>query len=216
MVDRVRYRDGDGVTHELTVADFLSLPLFERVQGVMERKYQFYRGARELSADDALAALRLAQVKPSGPLAVHSQDDSHTLGACDGVLISVWRRNFCVDVVERLGRFRTQLNPFVGTLHIAEASACLPRSEERSAMLRVFAERGSGSPPVALVLVGGGFGVSALRGVATAVFAMRPEVPKRIFAEVTEAIPWLTEHMGRADLNDRLREAAASARRVVA
>lgn len=217
MVDRIEYMSSDGEQHELTVAEFLALPLFERMQGVVERRFRFYAGERALAPDDALVELRMAQPRSTsaGPLQVRSQDDDHTLGSCDGVLISVWRNRFSVDVVERLGHFRKELYPFLGTLHIAEASTHLPASAEREAMARVFSERTASSPPVALVLVGGGFGVSALRGVATAVFAMRPDVPKRIFAEVTDAIPWLTDQMGRPELNDRLREAVANGRRVV-
>lgn len=55
--DRVVLKTGGGTRH-LTVSDFLTVPLVERVRALLEKRVEFYQHETRLDTNEALRALR--------------------------------------------------------------------------------------------------------------------------------------------------------------
>jgi hypothetical protein len=67
-LSRVVVQDGGGHTTSLSVADFLALPLDQRVRHVLEQQLQFYDEAgQRLSTADGLRFLRAAREPDAVP-----------------------------------------------------------------------------------------------------------------------------------------------------
>lgn len=67
LVDRI-VLEQDGRSREISLAEFLELPLNVRVRHLIERKVTFFKDGLELNAQRVLAKLREANVKaPRSP-----------------------------------------------------------------------------------------------------------------------------------------------------
>ena len=64
--DRVVMDGPDGVPVVYSLAEFLALPLNERIDRVMKRNVTFFRGNVQIDRADALRSLRTWSIPPKG------------------------------------------------------------------------------------------------------------------------------------------------------
>ena len=131
----------------------------------------------------------------AGMLEVVRASPTCAFGAFQGVLIANWRTEVRLSDVKGVVALRNRMmaHDFLGAVHIAEPGLPLPTEECRTEA-RVGLESRKGNPsPVALAILGTGFGASAIRSVGTAIFALRSGMPTRIFSSSEDAARWLCE-----------------------
>jgi hypothetical protein len=123
------------------------------------------------------------------------------------VVIAVWLGPMTVEsipVIEQGCRVRGETHPEgVSTIHIlVPGGSGLPTSEARSELGRIAREYGPQSPMNGVVIPGGGFWASAMRGVVTALSLLSPRNKLRMFATLRELASWLPplheQHTGTA------------------
>lgn len=106
-----------------------------------------------------------------------------------------WRAQILRQEMNAVIKLRDELRTtaaFRGAIHIAEPGLQAPEESLRQAAMRALEARGHQPAPIALVVLGGGFGASAIRSVCTGVFALRG-APTRLFANVDEAAEWMSD-----------------------
>jgi len=134
-----------------------------------------------------------SMIPPSVEIA--SASPSHAFGSESGVLIASWRDEITMEQVQNLLKYRNGmlLHHFVGAIHMGEEGLKLPPADVRAASRAGVEARGDARPGIALIIFGGGFGASAARSVATAIFTFRAGPPTRIFSDVKSAAMWMVE-----------------------
>ena len=122
-------------------------------------------------------------------------------GAFQGVLVANWRTEVRLADVKGVVALRNRMmaHDFLGAVHIAEPGLPLPSEECRTQARAGLESRKGNASPVALVILGTGFGASAIRSVGTAIFALRSGMATRIFSSSEDAGRWLCE-----ELDDRV------------
>jgi hypothetical protein len=83
---------------------------------------------------------------------------------------------------------------FAGAIHIAEPHLQVPEEAIRQTARRALEARRQQEAAIAFVVLGVGFGASAIRSVGTAVFALR-RAPTRLFADTDTAVKWMVEEV---------------------
>ncbi len=115
-----------------------------------------------------------------------------------GTLILVnWRTEVRHDDVKAVLDLRNEMisnAAFSGAVHVGEAGLPVPGESIRQFAQRGIEARRENRSAIALVILGEGFGASAIRSVGTAVFALRG-APTRLFANTNEAATWMVEEM---------------------
>lgn len=158
--------------------------------------------------------MTVSMIPPSVEIAGESADCA--FGSESGVLIASWRGDVGMESVQALVAYRNEMlkDRFVGAIHMAEESVRLPPAEIRAAARAGVESRGDVRHGIALIIFGSGFGASAIRSVATAIFTLRAGPPTRIFADVKSAALWLSERVEPGALDaGRLVSACESIRR---
>jgi hypothetical protein len=119
------------------------------------------------------------------------------LASFGGLVLVNWRSEVIRDDVEAVIALRKSMladNTFVGSIQIAEPGLPVPDEALRETARRAMKARQENQSAIALVILGEGFGASAIRSVGTAVFALRG-APTRLFASSDEAATWMVEKM---------------------
>ena len=132
---------------------------------------------------------------------VYSEDTAYVIAVAGRYLVQVVRQQLNVTGVGLLRRALTDLTnvyPTFGYLAVVEpeASLLLPPDvrDGVQAMVKRFSSRFAGA---AVVFEKTGFQATALRSVVTAInFASRATHPNKVFADLREAISWLTPLTG--------------------
>jgi hypothetical protein len=151
---------------------------------------------------------------PHGNLAIIKAAPTCVLASFEGVLIANWRTEVIAEDVTAAISERNRMltaGTFRGFIHVAEPGLPVPDEALRQTARRAIEARQSNKSPIALVIVGEGFGASAIRSVGTAVFALRG-APTRLFASTDEAASWLVEKIDTRDQLHALQEACRNVR----
>jgi hypothetical protein len=151
-------------------------------------------------------------------LDIASTGPSHAFGSESGVLIACWRGEIEMEHVQNLLKYRDEMRKrhFVGAIHMGEEGLKLPPADVRAAGRAGVEARGDLKPGIALVIFGGGFGASAIRSVATAIFTLRAGPPTRIFSDSKSAALWMAERAAPLHLDAGRLVAACEAIRLAA
>jgi hypothetical protein len=131
---------------------------------------------------------------PPATLHIASAEVDHAFGSLGSALIVSWRTHIALDAVKSLVEYRDGLGiarRLSAAIHIAEENVVLPNAEARAAAERGVTDSAYRAPVCALVVLGTGFGASAVRSIGTAIFALRRGPPTRMFADVNAGAEWL-------------------------
>lgn len=155
---------------------------------------------------------------PLGKLEIVKASHNCVLASFQGVVIANWRTVVVSDdVIASISERNRMLTAgtFRGFIHIAEPGLPVPDEALRQTARRAIEDRLRNKSPIALVIIGEGFGASAIRSVGTAVFALRG-APTRLFATTDEAASWLVDKMQARDELPALQEACREVRALAA
>lgn len=136
-------------------------------------------------------------VRTSDPLEVLSASPKFALARFGTLILVNWRTEVTHEDVKTVLDLRNGMiasAAFSGAVHIAEAGLPVPGDSLRQFARRGIEARRENRSAIALVILGEGFGASAIRSVGTAVFSLRG-APTRLFASTAEAATWMVEEM---------------------
>jgi len=137
-------------------------------------------------------------------------DDLRVCDATGQYVLATWRRVMVViwkgvATAEGIERSRQVMDVWArrhkeGVMVLVVMPAALPRppsEEARAAMLRATQGAKANLKGIAMVYGGSGFVLAAIRGVTAARSLIdRSRIPTRIFANVAEAAPWISQCVG--------------------
>jgi hypothetical protein len=147
--------------------------------------------------------------RPANTLEVVRASTTCALGRFGGLMLINWRTQVTHADIAAVVTLRDELlktDSFSGAIHIAEASLPVPEEAVRRAAQRALETGREKAAAIAFVVLGVGFGASAIRSVGTAVFALR-RAPTRLFADTDTAVKWIVEEVGAHDDAQALAEA---------
>lgn len=136
-------------------------------------------------------------LRTSDPLEVVSASSKFAFARFGTLVLVNWRSEVTHDDVKTVLDVRNEMianAAFSGAVHVAEAGLLVPGESIRQFAQRGLDARRQNRSAIALVILGEGFGASAIRSVGTAVFALRG-APTRLFASTNEAATWMVEEM---------------------
>lgn len=140
----------------------------------------------------------------SAPEVVYEDQDLQ-LAIWSRVFINRWRTAATAPQLVRLHRHQRALIDAVGDRRIAvltvleDRSGLMPSSEAREQARRIAQDTRDAIFVQAQVVEGDGFVSATFRALLAGVMlAVRAPYPFRVFRSVTEALPWLEEHLERA------------------
>lgn len=217
-IDRVEYQSG-GSKRSMSVPEFLLLPLFDRVQAVMEGRVEFFSAGAAVPADVALFALRAVSADTAHQgrpvlARVQSCGLDHALGLSAGVVVGIWRQQLGAQLAKRLAELCAEAatNGGGAVLHVCEATfeplADGTASQLAAALDRLCVQR----LPTAVVLVTTRTGLPPH---ALAWSTARSAPHAMLHLRVNDAVQWLSYQLGDQASSVRgLGAAAAELRRM--
>jgi len=136
-------------------------------------------------------------LRTSDQLEVVSASPKFALARFGTLILVNWRTLVTHEDVKAALDLRNEMiasASFSGAVHVGEAGLPVPGEPLRQFAQRGIEARRQNRSAIALVILGEGFGASAIRSVGTAVFALRG-APTRLFASTNEAAKWMVEEM---------------------
>lgn len=136
-------------------------------------------------------------LRTSDQLEVVSASSKCALARFGTLVLINWRTEVTHDDIKSVLDLRNEMiasASFSGAVHMAEPGLPVPGDSLRQFARRGIEARRDNRSAIALVILGEGFGASAIRSVGTAVFALRG-APTRLFAHTSEAAAWMVDEM---------------------